>query len=227
MNAQETVEHSNINVPFNADFEAIPADCDASLVAQAKSGSAEAFGELYERHRVKTYRVAFRVLRNEHDAEDTVQRSFQLAFTNLRRFQGASAFSTWVTRIVINEALMMIRKRRTSHRHFVDSDDRGAADTVAEVPDAGPSPEEVFCERERRAVLLEAVGKLRRTLRIIVHHRELQGLTNAETARLLGLTVSAVKARTFHARISLRKHVQRKFAKPGPSFRLKKACAGK
>ena len=82
------------------------------LVAKAKSGHSGAFGELYERHREKIYRSAFRILRNRQDAEDAVQRAFQKAFTNLRRFREDSSFSTWVTRIGINEALMLLRKRR-------------------------------------------------------------------------------------------------------------------
>ena len=74
------------------------------LVTRAKSGSSTAFGELYELHRVRIYHTAFRILRNRQDAEDAVQRSFQRAFTNLCRFREDSTFSTWVTRIAINDA---------------------------------------------------------------------------------------------------------------------------
>src|SRR6267143_647587 len=84
------------------------------LVTQAKSGSSTAFGELYDRHRRKVYRTAFRILRNRQDAEDAVQRSFQRAFTNLCRFREDSTFSTWVTRIAINAALMMLHHRRAN-----------------------------------------------------------------------------------------------------------------
>jgi len=85
---------------------------EQKLVVQAKSGHSSAFGELYERHQLKIYRSAFRILRNEQDAEDAVQQSFQRAFVNLHRFRGDSAFATWVTRIAINEALMMLRPLR-------------------------------------------------------------------------------------------------------------------
>src|SRR5215469_12994725 len=85
---------------------------ERALVAQAKAGSSRAFGELYERHRHKLYRASLRILRNRQDAEDAVQRSFQRAFTNLSRFREDSAFSTWMTRIAINEALMLLRQRR-------------------------------------------------------------------------------------------------------------------
>jgi RNA polymerase sigma factor (sigma-70 family) len=76
---------------------------------------------------------------------------------------------------------------------------------------AGVRPEGVLCETERREALLQAVGQLRENLRIIVLHRDLKGLTIAETAKLLGLTVSAVKSRTFHAR----KHLERKLVGAG------------
>jgi len=140
------------------------------LVAKAKSGHEDAFGELYKRHRVKAHRTALRILRNQQDAEDAVQRAFQRALVNLERFREDSTFSTWLTRIAINEALMLLRQRRTR----------------------------------------EPLFHLRENLRIIVLHRDLKGLTSAETAKLLGLTVSTVKARTFRARKFLRKHLERK-----------------
>jgi RNA polymerase sigma-70 factor (ECF subfamily) len=79
----------------------------------------------------------------------------------------------------------------------------------AEIADGRPSPEEILCESERRATVRQAIAELRENLRIVVFHRELQGLSSAETARRLGLTVSAVKARTFHARRFLRKRLER------------------
>jgi len=86
---------------------------DRWLVAQAKSGSSNAFGELYERHRLRIYRTALRILRNPQDAEDAAQRSFQRVLTNLARFREEATFTTWVTRIAINEALILLRQRRT------------------------------------------------------------------------------------------------------------------
>jgi RNA polymerase sigma-70 factor (ECF subfamily) len=227
MNIQQTFASS---VPQNysqVGFAGVAANCDASLVAQAKSGSSLAFGELYERHRSKTYRVAFRVLRNQQDAEDAVQRSFQRAFTNLPRFREDSTFSTWVTRIAINEALMLLRRRRSSQLLLENSLDTAPGQAGVEVADGGPTPEEILCESERRASLLQAIGQLRENLRVIVFHRELQGLTSAETAQRLGLTVSAVKARIFHARRFLRKHFERKFASAGNDHGDRRARAGR
>jgi len=194
---------SNVNVAPRS------SNGDASLVAEAKSGSSLAFGELYERHRTRTYRAAFRVLRNQEDAEDAVQRCFQRVLTNLSRFREESAFSTWVTRIAINEALMLLRQRRTIMP--LQENNYGDAESVSEIAytDRGPTPEQTLAENELRAIVMNAVSQLREKLRIVIFLREFQGLTSAEIAFRLGLTVSAVKARTFHARRYLQQQIER------------------
>ena len=196
-----------------------------SLVAKAKLGHDDAFGELFKRHQRKAYCTALRILRNQQDAEDAVQHAFQRALVNLQRFREGSTFSTWLTRIVINEALMLLRKRRTREPLHENSLDAAQGDGGVEIADGGPTPEEILCESERRAVLLQAIGRLRKNLRIVVLHRELKGLTSAETARLLGLTVTAVKARTFHARRFLRKHLERSFKRAGALSKLQERKA--
>src|ERR1700688_2459077 len=112
MNGQEATPLTEIRErALRGTGEALSTD-ERWLVTQAKSGSSTAFGELYDRHRVRIYHTAFRMLRNRQDAEDAVQRSFQRAFTNICRFREDSTFSTWVTRIAINDALMLLRHRR-------------------------------------------------------------------------------------------------------------------
>jgi RNA polymerase sigma-70 factor (ECF subfamily) len=184
---------------------------ELALVAKAKSGHDEAFAELYKRHQRKAYSRAFRILRNQQDAEDAVQRAFQRAVVNLQRFREESSFSTWLTRIVINEALMMLRQRRVREPFQENSLDDEQDDRAVEIADGRPTPEEIFCESERCARLRQAVAELRENLRVVVLEGELQGLTSAETAQRLGLTLSAVKARTFHARRFLRKHLEGNF----------------
>jgi RNA polymerase sigma-70 factor (ECF subfamily) len=176
---------------------------DQALVLRAKSGHSCAFGELYEGHQLKIHRSVFCILRNQQDAEDAVQQSFQHAFTNLHRFREDSAFSTWVTRIAINEALMMLRRRRVTIPVETNNDDFNATSPV-DLADGGPTPEQAFAEKESRTVVIGAISRLRKSLRTVALLRELEGLSNSETARRLGLTVSAVKARTFHARHHLR-----------------------
>lgn len=181
---------------------------ERALVAQAKSGSSSAFGELYERHRHSLFRCAFRILRNREDAEDAVQRAFQRALTSLARFREDSGFSTWVTRIAINEALMLLRHRRELSTFSQSQTDDVNRTPELDVADERPTPEQTLAEDEVRSVVHQAISRLRGSLQVVVLLRELQGLTSAETARCLGLTVSAVKARTFHARRHLRQHLR-------------------
>jgi RNA polymerase sigma-70 factor, ECF subfamily len=177
------------------------------LVTRAKAGHHDAFGELYKRHHRRACRVASRILHNEQDAEDAAQRAFHRALMNLKRFREDSTFTTWLTRITINEALMMLRQRRTKDVHIEDSSNVERGYGAMEIASACLTPEEIVCQTERRSTLLKAIGKLSDNLKVVVHHRELQQRTTAETAKILGLSLSAVKARAFHARRFLRKHV--------------------
>jgi RNA polymerase sigma-70 factor (ECF subfamily) len=210
MNVQEATPLTERREGAHCGAGEAPSTDERWLVAQAKSGSSTAFGELYDRHRLRIYHTAFRILRNRQDAEDAVQRSFQRAFTNLSRFRQDSAFSTWVTRIAINDALMLLRQRR-ANTPLQENNDNTEAPPILDQADKGPTPEQALAETERRAAVLQAIAHLRESLRTMVLLRELQGLTSAETARRLGLTASAVKARTFHARRHLRQHLERKY----------------
>ena len=183
---------------------------DRLLVAEAKSGHASAFGTLYERHRSRIYHLAFRILRNHQDAEDAVQRSFQRAFVSLARFREDSSFSTWMTRIAINEALMLLRRKRSSKILLESDNDRTDANSSFDLADNRPTPEQALAKAELRNAVIQAISKLRHSLRVVVLLREIHGFTSAETARRLGLTVSAVKARTFSARLHLRRDLQRR-----------------
>lgn len=193
-----------------------------SLVANAKLGNDDAFGELYNRHQRKVYRTAVRILRNQQDAEDAVQRAFQRALVNLQRFREDSTFSTWLTRIVINEALMLLRQRRSNTRLLErDGDDHcDYESSISSLADKAPTPEEILARNELRAALVQAVSCLRKNLRIVVLPK-LQGLTVRQTARHLGLSVAAVKARTFHAKQCLRQQLERRLQPERNSHRRK------
>src|SRR5215510_7055187 len=125
--------------PHASMAKAAPID-ERRLVAEARSGCSSAFGELYERHRRRIYRSALRILRNQEDAEDAVQRCFQRAFTNLARFRGDSTFSTWLTRVAINEALMLLRQRRTNRRLLAGGSDGDYESSAFNLVDKGPTP---------------------------------------------------------------------------------------
>src|SRR5215469_8828402 len=212
MKVQETVPLAEPRKAMHRNTANSATTDELLLVSQAKSGCSNAFGELYERHRLRIYHTVLRILGNRQDAEDTVQLSFERAFTNVDRFRGDSTFSTWLTRIAINEALMLIRKRRAS-TPLSDSDNENAQTPSAlDSPAEHPSPEQQLLMRdELQTALLQAISNLRENLQSVILLRELQGLTSAETARRLGLTLSAVKARVFHARRYLRKYLEPRY----------------
>jgi len=181
---------------------------DQALVAQAKCGCSIAFGNLYERHWLRLFRSAFRILRNREDAEDAVQQSFQRAFTRLGQFRQDSTFSTWITRIAINEALMLLRQRRKLSSSFQCQNDGVNETWEVGIADGCPTPEQGLVEHEVRSLIHQAISRLRENLQSVVLLTGLQGLTNEETAQRLGVTVSAVKSRALHARRHLRRHLE-------------------
>jgi RNA polymerase sigma-70 factor (ECF subfamily) len=183
---------------------------DATLVADAESGSDEAFEVLVRRHQARILRAARRFTRNREDAEDIAQQSFQKAFVHLRQFEGNSSFSTWLTRITINESLMWLRKKRASPEVPIE-----ASSTIDETalpldfPDLAPNPEDHCFQRERERMLSAALNELTPGMRKAIELRELGELSTEETARVMGLSVQAVKGRAFHGRKKLREVLKR------------------
>ena len=181
---------------------------DQALVARAKDGDEKAFETLVKRHRRKVLALAFRYTRVREDAEDVVQQTLQKAFVYLRNFEGKSSFSTWLTRIAINEALMWLRKARALREVPLDHsmNDEGAT-LDFDVADASPDPEVTYLRQEETRTLSMAIAQLTPSTRIVLELKELRGLSARETARHLGLSLGAVKARVFHGRKKLRKHI--------------------
>jgi RNA polymerase sigma-70 factor, ECF subfamily len=183
---------------------------DGILVASAKQGNTEAFAILVERHQQRIFACAMRITRNEQDAEDAVQLSLHKAFTHLPRFEGRSAFSTWLTRIAINEALMLRRKNRGLREISIDElQGSEEAARVPEIPGSSPGPESSYFQREQQELLSAAVGQLRPSMRQAIELRDLRELSVDETALITGLSIGAVKARLFHARRKLRDALRR------------------
>ena len=178
---------------------------DAALVAGAKTGDAHAFELLVERHEGKILSLAQRMTRNREDAEDVVQQSFQKAFIHLKKFEGESLFSTWLTRIAINEALMLLRRRRgTREVPIAESNTEDETALPLDIPDVGPNPEDSCLQREQERILSAAVNELTPGMRKAIELRELGELSTGETDQVMGLSVGAVKARVFHGRRKLR-----------------------
>ena len=163
------------------------AEEDASLVAAAKARDTRAFELLVERHERKIFLTAQRITRNREDAEDVVQQSFQKAFIHLKKFEGESLFSTWLTRIAINEALMLLRRKRGSHEVPIEE---SSTKTETALPlkflDSAPNPEDSCLDREREQILSAALNKLRPGIRKAIELRELGELSTGETALVMG-----------------------------------------
>lgn len=181
---------------------------DEALVAGAKGGDENAFEMLVRRHRRKVFGVALRYTRVREDAEDVVQQTFQKAFVYLRKFKGNSSFSTWLIRIAINEALMWLRKAHAIPEvPLNDTINDDEARLGFDVADVSPDPEATYLQREKTCVLSMAMERLTPNIRIVVEMKELHELSARETAKHMGLSLSAVKARVFHGRRTLRRHI--------------------
>jgi RNA polymerase sigma-70 factor, ECF subfamily len=188
-------------------------DEEAALVLAAKSGDGQAFEILIGRYQRRILAVARRFTRVREDAEDIVQQSLQKAFVHLHKFEGKSAFSTWLTRIAINEALMFLRKGWLVREVSIDdlSGDEETAPGV-EIPDSRASPESVFLQGERNRILSDAMDKLTPGIRKAIELRELCELSIEEAAQVMGLSVAAVKGRLFHGRRKLHQVLKRESA---------------
>jgi len=188
-------------------------DGEAALVLAAKSGDGQAFEILIERYQRRILAVARRFTRIREDAEDIVQESLQKAFVHLHKFEEKSRFSTWLTRIAINEALMLLRRGRGLREVSID-DLSGNEETVLalEMRDSRAGPESVFLQGEQSRILSAAMDKLPPRTRTAIELRELGELSTQEAARVMGLSVGAVKARVFHGRKRLRRVLKRDYA---------------
>src|ERR1700746_102197 len=179
---------------------------DEELVAAAKGGDELAFETIVKRHWQRISAVALRYTRSREDAEDIVQQTFQRAFSHLQGFEGRSSFSTWLTSIVINQALMLLRRRKALREVPIDhpSNDQGTTPAL-EMADANPDPESSYLEQEEARVLAEAIGQLRPAMRTAVELTGLRELSMLEAGRQMGISAAAVKSRVFHARKKLGK----------------------
>ena len=183
---------------------------DEELVAAAQGGDELAFEIIVKRHRQRILRVALRYTRSREDAEDIVQQTFQRAFIHLLSFEGRSSFSTWLTSIAINQALILLRRRRARREVPIDNPSNDEVTTPAlEMADASPDPESSYLEQEEAQVLAEAIGQLRPTIRKAVELTGLRELSMLEAARHMRISVVAVKSRVFHARKKLGEALRR------------------
>jgi len=182
------------------------APSDEALIASARAGNANDFGELVRRHSRQVYGMSFKVLKNREDAEDNLQNAFCKAYGKIQQFEGKSQFSTWLMRIAINEALMMLRKRRLECVTFGASKDRDADEhePKPEIRDASADPERQYLTKELAA---KAVDALQPALKYTFILQKAEGWTSQELAEALDITKETVKSRIFRARLRMRERL--------------------
>lgn len=177
---------------------------EEKLIRAGKRGDQEALEQLFARYQRPLFQTALRVLGNAEDAEDALQDGLLSAWRNLHRFEGRSQFSTWLTRIVINAALM--RRRSQKARPAVSLDDTAFEDELPlaeRFADAGPDPEQIHAGTEIRELIEQNLGELSPLLRTAFVLREVEGYSTGEAARKLGVTENTLKARLWRARREL------------------------
>src|ERR1700757_3779003 len=168
-------------------------------------GDLQAFSDLVKPYRPLFYRKALSIVRNEADAEDVTQTALLKAFTRLSQFRFDSQSRTWVTSIVINEALMCLRASRRSKQESLDGDERKLGSSPINVADPRESQSLALERKQLRAAILNAVSLLPSLLRAVFILRDLRLLSISDTARTLGISETCVKARLRRARLQLQK----------------------
>lgn len=182
------------------------ADAEAALVNQARSGDRNAFSSLVSGQRKTLYRLVRRITRNHEDAEDAVQDAVLKAHANLSKFQGRARFSTWISRIAINEALMKRRKNERKKQVPLEVLVQTQEFIVRfpELERRGDDPEALYARMEVREMMLQAARSLLPMYQAVFVLARVSGCTNQETADELELPVATVKARLHRACKQLR-----------------------
>jgi RNA polymerase sigma factor (sigma-70 family) len=189
-----------------------PAAEEWRLIQRALAGDPDALSPVFIRHSSKLFRAAFSLLRNKEDAEDALQEGLINAYIHLKSFQRRSLFSTWLTRIVINAALMALRRKRARPEKPLDECQDGESDDwPAWVVDFRPNPEQVCAAMEAKQIVERHVEQLSSCLRSAFRLREMEGLSTKEARKVLGLTENVVKSRVFRARRELTKSLRHSF----------------
>ena len=188
---------------------------EAMLLRGLRARDQEAFRKLVELNSANVYNVALKILGDQHEAEDVLQETFLNAFQAMDRFEGKSKLSTWLYRIATNASLMRLRKRgriTTSSLDRALADDGGSESAESRhLVDWSALPDELLLTAEARAEMERAIAELPESLRAAFVLRDMQGLSGAETAEVMGITVQAVKNRLHRARLRLREHLSAYF----------------
>jgi RNA polymerase sigma-70 factor (ECF subfamily) len=184
---------------------------DEEIVTRIVDGDTALFEMLMRRHNQRVYRTVRAILGDDTDAEDVMQQAWLSAFRHLRQFAGDARFSTWLTKIAVNEALLRRRKRGAA---FVEGDE---AIMLRVVDERTPDPEQQASNAELRDVMEREVAALPDAYRLVLVMREIEGLSTTETAEAIGVSEDVVKTRLHRARGMLREGLFRRAGGSLPS----------
>jgi RNA polymerase sigma-70 factor, ECF subfamily len=189
---------------------ALDNDDDSDLAQRIGRGDHAAFERLMRRHNSKLFRVARAILRDDADAEDALQEAYLDAFRHIREFRGAARLSTWLTRIVVNHALMRRRKQARDRAVVAFGEERWGAHQEGDVADeASESPASSILREEVRKVLERKIDELPLAFRTVFVMRDVEDMTVQETAECLSIPPATVRTRLFRARTLLREALAR------------------
>jgi RNA polymerase sigma-70 factor, ECF subfamily len=193
---------------------------DLDLVHASKNGDVAAFEQLVRRYDRKLFRIAQSITHNREDSQDAVQEAFLKVFQHLGEFREESKFSTWLIRIAVNQSLMKLRKQRAAREASLEDDFQAGADILpTEVTDWAPNPEQLYRTSELRGILIGALRALSPILRTVFVLRDIEGLTTDQTAEVLNVSPTAVKARLWRGRLRLREGLSKYFSEQTKSAR--------
>lgn len=200
----QAAEALDVLTTASLDRTAEPKDSSiGGVVAAAKSGSPAAFEELHATYSRRLYRTILSVTKNTHDAEEALQDAFLRAYLAIKTFKGKSSIYSWLTRIAINSALMILRKHRVRSEVLFDPQPNDRGETIAyEVKDAAPNPEELCMLHQHQHRTLNAIGRLRPYLRTPLR-MQMHGMSIKEISRALSVSEASVKLRLYRARLQL------------------------
>ena len=182
----------------------LAAQSEEQLIDLGLKGDARALNTLFARNTRSLYQTALRVLGNPEDAEEALQEGLLSAYRSLPRFERRSQFSTWLTRIVINAALM--RRRSKRFRPAISLDDwtpEGEMPLAERFADESPNPEQIYAGTELRERVSKKLAEISPLLRTAFWLREIEGLSAEEAAQALGVSRNTLKARLWRARQEL------------------------
>jgi RNA polymerase sigma-70 factor, ECF subfamily len=166
---------------------------DAGLVARVLDGDKAVYEVIVRRHNQRLFRAARAILRDDHEAEDVVQQVWVAAYQKLDGFRGEAALGTWLTRIVVNEALGRRRRQRRGEHLAIVEEERHAMNPI-------PTPEEAAADSELGRLLEAHIDRLPDIYREVLVLRDVEEMTTAETAACLGVSEETVRVRLFRAR---------------------------